>query len=349
MNAVSIRMLTVVWAACVLMPGDAPAQWLKQPTKGVPRTADGKPNLTAAAPRAADGKPDLSGLWETGPKYETDFTPADAHSWALAKSRERQANPAADGWSTLCLPPGPMITFSGPLKIVQAPEAVTILYEVPNNFRQVFTDGRALPNDPNPTWQGYSIGQWDGDTFVVETIGFNDKSWVGRPGFPHTEALRVTERYRRRDFGHLDVQTTFDDPKAFTRRWTVNTELVFHPDTEMLEYVCNENEKDRQHFVQPSSTSSAITVPPALLAKYAGVFEVPAPRGLTTLSFTVQGDQLLSEVQGRGRGPVVAVPLSQTMFQLQGAAIEFVSNEKGDVTHVIAHVVEGDFKGRRIK
>ena len=117
-------------------------------------------------------------------------------------------------------------------------------------------DGRGLPKDPNPTWQGYSVGRWDGDTLVVDSIGFNDKSMVGRPGYPHTEALRVTERYRRRDFGHIDLQMTIDDPKAYTRSWTIHTELVLEADTELLEYVCNENEKSRQHFVQPSTSSS---------------------------------------------------------------------------------------------
>lgn len=346
MSAPFLRVFIVLCAVC-FFPGGASAQWLTQPTKGIPRTADGKPNLTAATPRTADGRPDLSGLWEAGPKFETDFKPSDAQSWALSKSREREANPAADGWSTLCLPPGPMITFSGPVKIVQASDAVTILYEVPNNFRQIFTDGRALPKDPNPTWQGYSVGRWDGDTFVVETMGFNDKSWIGRPGYPHTEALRVTERYRRRDFGHMDYQLMVDDPKAFTRSWSINTELVLHPDTEMLEFVCNENEKDRQHFVQPSSTSSVITVDPALLAKYAGVYQVPAPRGLIDATVRVEGDQLIIDAQSQGSG--VLVPISQTMFRFRGVTLEFVSNDMGEVTHLIAHAVEGDFKGPRIK
>ena len=346
MNGVPIRLVTVVCAAILMMPGAAPAQWLRQPTRGIPRTADGTPNLTAPAPRTSEGRPDLSGLWEAGPRFESDLKPADTQPWALAKSREREANPASDGWSTLCLPPGPMITFSGPLKIAHGPDAVTILYEVPNNFRQIFTDGRPLPQDPNPTWQGYSIGRWDGDTFVVETIGFNDKSWLGRPGYPHTEALRVTERYRRRDFGHLDVQIAFDDPQAFTRPWTITSELLFQSDTEMLEFVCNENERDRQHFVQPSSTSSAITVDPAVLARYAGVYDVPTPRGLIKATVRIEGDQLMIDAQAQGSG--VMVPLSQTTFRFRGASLEFVSNENGEVTHLVVHVVEGDFKGARL-
>ena len=337
----------VTLAALLLLPSAVAGQWLKQPAAGLPRTPDGKPNLAAPAPRSADGKPDLSGLWEPGTKYESDLKTSDAQPSAQAKSRERAANPASDSWATLCLPPGPMITFTGPLRIVQTPTLVTVLYEVPNSFRQIFMDGRDLPKDPSPTWQGYSTGRWDGDTLVVETIGFNDKSWIGRPGYPQSEALRVTERYRRRDFGHIDVQMTVDDTKTFTRPWTATTELLFNPDTELLEYVCNENEKSRQHFVQPQDTSTTeIRVDPAVLAKYAGLYEVMTPRGMSKATVSVDGDQLMIDVPGRGSGRMV--PQSATMFLFLGASIEFVSNEKGEVTHLMVHVVEGDFKGPRL-
>ena len=342
-----IRHLALALAGAFLIASSGEGQWLAHPTAGIPRHADGKPNLSAPAPRTSDGRPDLSGLWHAGPKYESDFKPPDAEPWAQAKVRERDANPAADSWSTLCLPPGPMITLSGPLKIIQTVDLVTVLYEVPNNFRQIFMDNRTLPNDPNPTWQGYSVGRWDGDALVVETIGFNDKSLVGRPAYPHTEALRITERYRRRDFGHIDVQTTVDDPKTFTRTWTMTTELIYDADTELLEFVCNENEKDRQHFVRPESTqTSEIHIDPAVLAKYAGVYEVMTPRGKSTATMSVQGDQLMAEVIGFGSGRMV--PQSSTTFAFRGAVVEFVANENGDVTHLIVHAVEGAFKGPRI-
>jgi hypothetical protein len=131
------------------------------------------------------------------------------------------------------------------------------------------------------------LGRWEGETLVVETIGFNDKSWVARPGHPHTEALRVTERYRRRDFGHIDLQMTVDDPKAFTRPWAINSDLVFDSNTEMLEYVCNENEKSRQHFVKPPITSVTIRVDPAMVSKYAGVYRMMTPRGLAKATISV--------------------------------------------------------------
>jgi hypothetical protein len=344
----SLNVSAVTLAAVLLLPSPGAGQWLSQPTPGIPRTSDGKANLAAPAPRSADGKRDLSGLWEAGPNYDSDFKTSDAQPWAQAQVRQRQANPAADSWSTLCLPPGPMINFTGPLRIVQTPLLVSVLYEVSNNFRQIFTDGRGLPKDPNPTWQGYSIGRWDGDTLVVDTIGFNDKSHVGRPAYPHSEALRITERYRRRDFGHIDLQMTVDDPKTFTRPWTITMELIFNPDTDLLEYVCNENEKSRQHFVQPQDTSSGeIHVDPAVLATYVGVYEVMTPRGLSKATISVEGDQLMIDVPGRGSGRMV--PQSATMFLFLGASIEFIPNDNGEVTHLMIHVVEGDFKGPRLR
>ena len=142
--------LALALVAVLLLPSPGSAQWLTEPTPGIPRTADGRPNLSAPAPRTSDGKPDLSGLWHAGAKYVSDFKTSDAQPWAQAQARQREANPAADSWATLCLPPGPMITFTGPLKIIQTPLLVTALYEVPNNFRQIFTDGRSLPKDPKP-------------------------------------------------------------------------------------------------------------------------------------------------------------------------------------------------------
>jgi len=342
-----MRTAAAALTALLLLSSAGSTQWLTEKTPGVPRTPDGKPNLSAPAPRGADGKPDLSGLWHLGTKYDSDFKSADAQAWAQSQARQREANPASDSWATLCLPPGPMITFTGPLKIVQTPRLVTVLYEVPNNFRQIFLDGRALPKDPNPTWQGYSVARWDGDTLVVDTIGFNDKSTIGRPAHPHSEALHITERYRRRDFGHLDLHMTVDDPKTFTRPWTIDTELLFDADTELLEFVCNENEKDRQHFVQPQSTSAnEIHVDPAVLAKYVGVYDVTTPRGQSKATLTLEGDQLMVDVPGIGSGRMI--PQSATMFSFRGAMIEFVPNEKGEVTYFIVHAVEGDFKNPRI-
>ena len=328
-------------------PAPGWGQWLKQPTAGIPRTVDGKPDLAAPPPRNSDGKPDLSGLWQAG-AFTTDFKPGDARDWAQAEFRQREQDVTAESWSTLCLPAGPMVNLTGLFKIMQTRENTAILYEATNNYRQIFTDGRLLPNDPNPTWQGYSVGHWDGETFVVETTGFNDRSRIGRPAYAHSEALRVTERYRRRDFGHIDLQMIVDDPKTFVRPWSMNIELVLAPDTEMLEYVCNENEKDRQHFVRSESIETRHADQDVTrLARFVGTYEVPGPRGrLMTVRITLDGSQLAAEVPERGYA--ILVPQSATSFLYRGAVLEFLLNEQGDATHLVAHVVEGDFKGPRI-
>jgi hypothetical protein len=234
------------------------AQWLDVPSKATPRTQDGKPNLTAPAPRKAGGKPDLSGIWGTeSPKYlaniAADFKPGELpiQPWAETLTKDRQTGAHASEESNAnCQPQGvPRINATpNPFKIIQDPDLVVILYEAFGQFRQIFIDGRALPKDPNPTWLGYSVGRWEGDTLVVHSTGFNGKTWLDQMGHPTTDALQVTERFRRKDFGHLEIQTTIDDPKAYTRPWTVIEPMQLLPDTELIEFVCNENERDLRHL-----------------------------------------------------------------------------------------------------
>ena len=227
------------------------AQW-KHPTAGIPRLPDGKPNLSAPVPRTADGKPDVTGLWRPGAGYvgdiAKDLKPGDVpfQPWAEALYKERRANNSKDDPTSNCIvggvPRSDLVPY--PFKILQVPGMVVILYEAVHSYRQIFTDGRELPNyDPTPTWFGYSVGKWDGDAFVVQTAGFNDKGWLDNAGKPATDKLHVTERFVRKDFGHLDIQITIDDPKAYTKPWTVTQPLAFQPDTELLEYICNENNK----------------------------------------------------------------------------------------------------------
>ena len=244
-------------AALFLLCGIPSAQWLNLPLAGTPRNADGQPNLTAPAPKTSDGKPDLSGIWRAadgrllGNLAANEPGGAPFQPWAAALYKERQDNLAKDRPSGRCLPhgvPDAMMVRSGPFKIAQTPGVVFILFEEFNHYRQVFTDGRGLPKITNPSWFGYSVGKWEGDVFVVDTNGFNDKSWLDDPGHPHTEALRVTEKFTRRDFGHLEIQITIDDPKAYTRPWTVNARFDLVPDTELIENIC-ENERDTPHLV----------------------------------------------------------------------------------------------------
>jgi hypothetical protein len=246
MNALSLL-------AVFLMAAPPAPQWLNHPTKGVPRTADGKPNLSAPVPRTPDGKPDLSGLWRPTPGYVGDITrglesgaQVPFQPWAEELFKRRRANDSRDDPTANCIVGGvPRSDLVGyPFKVLQVPGMMVILYEAVHSYRQIFSDGRTLPKDfLKPAWFGFSVGRWDGDTFVVETAGFNDNVWLDNAGRPATEHLRVTERFRRKDFGHMDIQITIDDPKAYTKPWTVTQPLTLQADDELIEYICNENNK----------------------------------------------------------------------------------------------------------
>ncbi len=234
------------------------AQWLNYPTKNAPRTKDGKPDMSAPLPRSKDGKPDITGIWmPNGLKYlisiAADLKPDEVpfQPWAAALYKERRANLGRDDPNNKCLPSGvpEKEAVTSPFKIMQFPGETVILYESRTIFREIFTDGRLLPKDPNPTWQGYSIGRWEGDDFVVETNGLNDKIWMDTNGHPITEAAHITERFRRHDYGHMDIQITIDDPKAYTKPWTITENPSLLADTDLLESVCEENNKDARHIV----------------------------------------------------------------------------------------------------
>jgi hypothetical protein len=256
----------------------ADAQWVNHPTPGLPRTGDGRPNLTAPAPRTADGKPDLSGVWQAGAvpipelmkilpggqnglgedvpsKYfinlYSDFERGHEPLQPAAARASAQLSIhaiTADNVGINCLPSGmPLFLLTpAPFKIVQTAGLIVMLSESDTSFRQIFMDGRALPADPQPSWMGSSIGHWEGDTLVVETIGFNDRGQLDALGHRHSSALRLTERYRRRDTGHMEIQFTFDDPQTLTRPLTVTVGIGLRADTDLIEYVCAENEKDRE-------------------------------------------------------------------------------------------------------
>jgi hypothetical protein len=246
-------------SALLLMVSPAAAQWSDVPLKNVPLLRDGKPDLVAPAPRTRDGKPDLSGVWWVPagvdanvpgavPKYllnlAADLKPGVVMMlpWAQTFVKEQVASFGKNHPVSRCLPPGVPLSYTTPVpfKIVQTPELVVMLYEASNSFRQVFVDGRALPADPFPAWVGYSVGRWEDNVFTVETTGFNDKTWLDGVGHPHTEALRITERYTRHDFGHMSIQITIDDAKTYFKPWTttIGTELLTN--TDVMESVCGE-------------------------------------------------------------------------------------------------------------
>jgi hypothetical protein len=248
-------------ALVILVVVGAPAQWLNYPTAGLPRTPDGKPDLAAPTPKAADGKPDLSGIWlpADGTHFMdlgVDLKPEEVpyQPWAKALAEQRQAGVHKDDPLAQCMPPGvPRVETHGghPFKIIQMPRELIMLYETSTNdvFREVFTDGRALPKVIQPSWKGYSVGRWDGDTLVVDTIGFNDRGWIDtEKGRPQTEALHVTERFQRPNVGHLEIGVTIDDPKAYTKPWSARIKLNLVPDTELIETAC-ENSRGTEHMV----------------------------------------------------------------------------------------------------
>ncbi len=339
---------TVSIVIMLLCAVPASAQWLNYKTPGIPRTADGKPNLSAPAPKMPDGTPDLSGLWRVDTDGMAETSKAEdtvkLQPWAVALTEKRKETIGRDAPSVLCLPPGPVIDM-GVGKLVQTPKEILMLWGG-TLYREIFLDGRPLPTDPNPDWMGYSIGHWEGKTLVIETAGFNDRTWLDDDGRPHTEQLHVTERLRRIDFGHMEIVRTMVDPGAFLEPWTVPVKLKLNADTEQLEYVCNENERDREHLVGKASDDKGIDVAHDVLAAYVGSysFKFPATGEVFTLSFVLPGDKLMLT----GMGPTVALSAtSNTEFSAPGVTLKFEKNDSGAVTDVLISAVEGDFKAIR--
>jgi len=266
------------------------AQWLKYPTAGVPRKADGKVDMFAASPRMADGKPDFSGIWTTaepsrppqnleplrpekGPRdLKEAQSPGDPKAitgsrqmanigidvpgglpyqpWLAPIVKERIANLAKDDPHIKCLPDHFLRAYGMPhlLKFVHTPNLLVVLDEMNATYRQVFTDARPLPEDPTPSWQGYSSAKWDGETLVIDTIGLRDDTWIDVNGSVLTESAKVREQMRRPDFGHLEVQVSVDDPRAYTKPWTVTIKQRIVVDTELIDEICLENEQSLKHL-----------------------------------------------------------------------------------------------------
>ena len=247
--------LAIVWLGTAV----AEAQWDPYPWKNMPRTADGKVNLNAPARRTADGKPDLSGFWMPLDNVKhllnlaADMKPEEIplQPWAQELYKERIDNNGKEHPGVRCLPSGipEKLNIPDGLKVVHTPDLLVFLYESRTIYRQVFLDGRSLPRDAQPTWMGYSVGHWDGDALVVETIGQNGKTWLDMRGLPGTESLKVIERYTRPNIGRIDIDVTIDDPKAYTKPWSVKLAWRLVPDTDLIESICEENNKDPQHMV----------------------------------------------------------------------------------------------------
>jgi hypothetical protein len=255
------------------------AQWPEYRVPGIPRNADGMPNLNAPTPRTPDGKPDLTGIWENFREADQKVQSVNAafiadirssltdafrdigtsvkgglpfQPWAADLRKKRVAENNKDNPDAHCLPLGIMQlhTHVDPRRIVQTPSLIVFIYESNYGLRQIYLDGRPAPtNDPQPWWYGYSRGRWEGDTLVVETTNFRDGGWLDVGGSPLTDAAKITERIRRPNFGTLEIEVTVDDPKAYTRPWTVTIRQRPMIDEEMIEFICNENERSSKHYV----------------------------------------------------------------------------------------------------
>jgi hypothetical protein len=335
-----------ITAALLLLPVSLCAQWLDFPTPGIPRTADGKPNLTAPVPRTPDGKPELSGMWQAeinpyrfdliqDPKDEAIFRPA-----AEAVFMERVKDFHREDPVTNCLPTGPTEILNAMYRIIQTPALVAMLYESgTGRYRQIYMDGRKLPEDPLPTWLGYSVGHWEGDILVVQSAGFNDRSWLDRVGHPHSEKLRVTERFRRVDFGHMQFQITYDDPETLTKPLSLSLAMNYAADTDMLENVCNEGNIDKVHLV--GTGIGGVKLSSAVLAKYVGKYEfregsqnVKAFVGATQNVTLLNGELYLNAIP--------LIPRSETKFDSTGVGVDFVLDANGAVARLVLRQPEGD-------
>lgn len=254
-------------------------------------------------------------------KDEAIFKPAVA---ALFRKRAGEYN--LDGPYTRCLPLGPGDIFVHAFRLMQSPTVVALLYSgVVDGYRQIFLDGRELPKDPSPTWRGYSVGRWEGETLVVETAGFNDQGWLDQLGHPRSESLRLTERFRRIDFGHMQFQITFTDPETLARPLTISLPVNYMPDTEILEYVCNENERDRAHFT--GKLTDRVKLSPEALEKYAGTYGPLAVRLVDDRLYVAD---------------IPLFPQSDTTFDSRLAPIAFSMDAAGAVTSMTLIGALGD-------
>jgi hypothetical protein len=266
--------LLFLFIAVIGVPAHSFGQWIHYPTADVPKKADGSPDLTAPAPRLPDGKPDFSGIWHAARRNPCTpelgrFIPCGIEiggsplalnlgvdlpgglpyqPWAAEVVKKRKADDGIDDPHVRCLPDNPPRTWQMPhlTKAVHTPKLLVLLYEVNAMYRQVFIDGRALPEDPNPGWNGYSTAAWDGDTLVVKTAGFRDDLWIDMSGSPMSDEAKLTERIRRPNYGTLELEITIDDPKVYTHPWTVKTTQTLELDTELIDEFCLENEKSYQ-------------------------------------------------------------------------------------------------------
>ena len=351
------------------------AQWPSFPTPGQPKTPDGKPNLSAPAPRTPDGKPDLSGLWENaplgGPGGGRGAPPPAAAAgepplatffdigagfkdglpfrpWAAELLKQRRADNDKDNPDAHCLPMG-LLQFHEhpqPRKVVQTKDVILIIYEANYGLRQIFLDGRTLPGrDPQPWWYGYSVGKWDGDTLVVETTGLRDDGWLDIWGSPLTDQAKITERFRRPNYGTLQIDVTIDDPKAYTKPFTVRFNQRLAPDAELIEFICAENERSASHLLgKDSAATPAFSLDPKVFDGYVGRYQLPG----RVVTISRQGNRFFAEfVPGQPPFEILAASAREFFLQAFDARFTFEVDASGRATAVVVHT-DSDQRAPRV-
>jgi hypothetical protein len=340
-----------IWIFGLLIATSATAQWLGLPTPGMPRSTDGKPDFSAPAPRTQDGMPDFSGLWKPGGATGDLPTSDKYQEWMVALIDERNRRFNADNPRNLCLPAGPGYltenTEVGVARVIQSPTMIAFLY-ADLKYRQIFMDGRELEAEPLPTWMGYSVGRWEGDTLVVESNGYNDKTWLHRLGVGHSEQLRMTERYTRINYGTIKVEATYDDPGAFTEPLQLSTELRYVADDEMLEVVCNESSQGLKHYTGNWDDLEAdiVVVDPKILASYQGKYRGVYLDSTITVDVTLEDGKLF--LTRRGEKDEL-IPQGERTFIRGGWGYVFTVNEAGQATAISEVHVSGGWIFKRIE
>jgi len=342
----------------------AHAQWFDWRSPLVPRDADGRPDIDAPVQQTADGRPDLSGLWVPDDARGSLFDDTKIRGWALDAMTA-----AEDGFYTTdprfhCLPSGPSnypagASVGGTRRIIQNPDIIAIL-NPDMTYREVFMDGRGLEAEPLlPTWMGYSAGRWDGDTLVIESNGYNDKTWLTREGLPHTDQLRITERYRRLDYGHMVLEITYEDPGTFTEPVEATVDLVLRPDGAMLEVICNESETGQKHYSgeMGQSEQKVVEIPVDVLERYVGTYRGVWLGNMITAEVTLEDGELYlrrtprySDTGGNTNYDTSRlIPQSENAFDSSfGLGWIFNVDDDGEVTSVSEVHVSGAWPFERV-
>lgn len=340
-----MRLFSIASVLFIFLTTPAYAQWLNHPTPGLPRGTDGQPLLSAPAPRTHDDQLDFSGVWAGG---GSPYPPSsDLSPWVNQAIERHAENFYKERPMYQCLPSGPA-TFGqstgGPVykKIIQTPNLIVILND-DLTYRQIFLDGRSLEEEPFPSWMGYSVGRWEGETLVVESFGFNDKTWLNDDGLQHTEALRMTERYTRRDLGHLQIDVTFTDPEALLKPVSMTVDMSLAADTELLERVCETGSEDWSGTVS-DILDAAVAVSPDILERYTGVFSGFWGANPVKVDVALENGQLVIH-RNDGPLPMPLTPISDTLFQniVDGLTYDFITNGDGPATDVVEIHVSGGY------